>query len=542
VIRDQLASALRDALVALTVQPLPDAISLERPARREHGDWSSNVALAVAKRAGRNPRELAQQLAAHLESHRPPHVTAVEIAGPGFVNFRLADTWLHDVLSEVVASGVERYATPDLGGGRRTNVEFVSANPTGPLHAGHGRGAVYGDSVARLLSRTNHAVTREFYLNDRGVQMARFGESLAARKAGRPVPDGGYNGQYIVDWSADLPEDADPMEWGYARALEDQREVLASIAIHFDVWSSERALVDSGAVERTLRALRDRDMVYDLDGAVWLRSTQFGDDKDRVLIKGDGEFTYLLPDVAYHEDKYSRAFEVLLDVWGADHHGYIPRMRAALQALGHDPTTFEVAITQLVKLMRDGDEVKLSKRTGDIIELRDVVDEVGADATRFTYLLQSVDTPQTFDLELAKRQSMDNPVFYVQMAHAKLRGIARVAGERGVVRAELGAVELTPLVHERELDVLRALFSLPDIVATACADRAPHRVTAWLREMASAVHGFHHDCYVMGDGIAPELTQARLWLVEAARIGLAIGLDLVGVTAPESMEQREAVA
>ena len=540
-IRDQLATALSDALVALAVEPLPEAISLERPARREHGDWSSNVALAVAKRAGRNPRELAQQLADHLTAHPPAHVTAVEIAGPGFVNFRLADTWLHDVLADVVASGVQHYAAPDLGHGLRTNVEFVSANPTGPLHAGHGRGAVFGDSVARLLERTNHQVTREFYLNDRGVQMVRFGESLVARRAGEPVPEGGYNGQYIIDWSALMPSDADPLEWGYARALADQREVLARVAIHFDVWSSERALVASGAVEHALQALRDRDMVYDLDGAVWLRSTQFGDDKDRVLIKGDGQFTYLLPDVAYHQGKYARDFELLLDVWGADHHGYIPRMRAALQALGHDPATFDVAVTQLVKLMRDGDEVKLSKRTGDIIELRDVIDEVGADSTRFTYLLQSVDTPQTFDLELAKRQSMDNPVFYVQMAHAKLCGIVRVAGERGVIHGDLASTELTRLEHERELDVLRVLFNLPDIVATACVDRAPHRITSWLREMASAVHGFHHDCYVMGDNVAPELTQARLWLVEAARIGLAIGLDLVGVSAPESMEQREAV-
>jgi len=541
VIRDQLATALRDALVALAVEPLPEAISLERPARREHGDWSSNVALAVAKRAGRNPRELAQQFADHLTAHPPAHVTAIEIAGPGFVNFRLADTWLHDVLADVVASGVQHYAAPDLGHGLRTNVEFVSANPTGPLHAGHGRGAVFGDSVARLLERTNHQVTREFYLNDRGVQMVRFGESLVARRAGEPVPEGGYNGQYIIDWSALMPSDVDPLEWGYARALADQREVLARVAIHFDVWSSERALVASGAVEHALQALRDRDMVYDLDGAVWLRSTQFGDDKDRVLIKGDGQFTYLLPDVAYHQGKYARDFELLLDVWGADHHGYIPRMRAALQALGHDPATFDVAVTQLVKLMRDGDEVKLSKRTGDIIELRDVIDEVGADSTRFTYLLQSVDTPQTFDLELAKRQSMDNPVFYVQMAHAKLCGIVRVAGERGVIQGDLASTELTRLEHERELDVLRVLFDLPDIVATACVDRAPHRVTSWLREMASAVHGFHHDCYVMGDNVAPELTQARLWLVEAARIGLAIGLDLVGVSAPESMEQREAV-
>jgi arginyl-tRNA synthetase len=541
VIREQLATALRDALVALAVDPLPESVNLEQPARREHGDWSSNVALAVAKRAGRNPRVLAQALADHLTANPPAHVIAVEIAGPGFVNFRLADTWLHDVLTDVVASGVEHYATPDLGHGVRTNVEFVSANPTGPLHAGHGRGAVFGDTVARLLQRCNYDVTREFYLNDRGVQMDNFAASLVARKTGGAIPEGGYNGQYIIDWAADLPDDVDPLEWGYERALADQRVVLARLAIHFDEWSSERALVDSGAVELTLDALRAREVVYEQDGAVWLRSTEFGDDKDRVLVKSDGQFTYLLPDVAYHRDKYARDFAFLLDVWGADHHGYIPRMRAALQALGYDAASFDVAITQLVKLMRRGEEVKLSKRTGDIIELRDVIDEVGADSTRFTYLLQSVDTPQTFDLELAKSQSMDNPVFYVQMAHARLRSIVRVATERGFAVGPLESTDLALLVHEREHEVLRVLFTLPDIVATACVDRAPHRVTAWLRELAGAVHGFHHDCYVMGDGIAPGLTQARLWLVEAARIGLVIGLDLVGVSAPESMEQREAV-
>ena len=541
-IRDQLVTAVHDALVALAVDPLPEIINVERPARREHGDWSSNVALVTAKRAGRNPRELAQQLADHLNANLPAHVTSVELAGPGFVNFRLADSWLHDVLREVVAAGVANYARPDLGKGIRTNVEFVSANPTGPLHAGHGRGAVFGDSVARLLQRCNFNVTREFYLNDRGVQMQRFGKSLAARKAGEPVPEGGYNGQYIIDWADEMPSDADPLEWGYERALTDHRDVLARCAVHFDEWSSERELVESGAVERTLDALRARDMVYDQDDAVWLRSTTFGDDKDRVLVKSDHSFTYLLPDIAYHRDKYGRDFGFLLDVWGADHHGYVARMRAALQALGHDASTFEVLITQLVKLMRDGEEVKLSKRTGDIVELRDVIDEVGVDAARFTYLLQSVDTSQTFDLALAKSQSMDNPVFYVQMAHARLRSIVRVATERGVDRAHLADAALATLVHERELDVLRALFELPDTVATACVDRAPHRLTAWLRELAAAVHGFHHDCYVMGDGVAPELTQARLWLVEAARIGLAVGLDLVGVSAPESMQHREAVA
>jgi arginyl-tRNA synthetase len=534
VIRDQLAEALRDALRALQVDP-PEAIQLERPARREHGDWSSNVALATGKRAGRNPRELAQEIAAHLDASPPPHVTAVEVAGPGFVNFRLADSWLHDVLGEVVTQGVEGYARPDLGGGRRVDIEFVSANPNKPIHAGHGRGAVYGDTVARLLERCGHAVTREFYLNDRGVQMQKYAESLAARKKGEAPPADGYHGAYVTEWAAEMPDDADPLEWGYARALSSHRETLARLGITFDVWFSERSMVESGAIDETLADLRERGVVYDADGAVWLRSSDHGDDKDRVLVKSDGEFTYLLPDIAYHRDKFSRGFDQLIDVWGADHHGYVPRMRAALHALGHDASQFEVVITQLVSLEREGEAVAMSGRAGDVIDLDDIIGEVGADAVRFTYLLQSVDTSQSVDLELIKRKVMDNPVFYVQMAHARLRSIERVAGERGVTRSPLHDVDVARLVHPRELDVLRQLFELPNIMAIACNDRAPHRVTAWLRDLAAAVHGFYHDCYVMGDGIDPQLTQARLWLVEAARVGLVIGLGVLGVHAPESM-------
>jgi arginyl-tRNA synthetase len=535
VIRDQLAAALRDALAAEQVAPLPDAIQLERPARREHGDWSSNVALATAKRVGRNPRELAQALADRLAASPPPHVTAVEVAGPGFVNFRLADTWLHDVLREVVAAGEQDYARSSIGGGAPVDVEFVSANPNKPIHAGHGRGACYGDAVARLLERNGYAVTREWYLNDRGVQMQAFADSLAARKRGEEPPANGYLGEYVTEWAAEMPDDADPLEWGYARALRSHRETLERLGIEFDVWFSERSMIASGAIDETLNDLRAHGVVYDADGAAWLRSSDYGDDKDRVLVKSDGEFTYLLPDIAYHRDKFARGFERLIDVWGADHHGYVPRMRAALAALGHNESDFEVVITQLVSLERDGVAVPMSGRTGDLIALDDIIDEVGADAVRFTYLLQSVDTAQTVDLELIKSQVMDNPVFYVQMAHARLRSIARVAEERGVVRQPLADVQIELLVHDRELEVLRYLFALSDTVAVASADRAPHRITTWLRELASAVHGFYHDCYVMGEGVAPDLTQARLWLVDAARVGLAVGLDLVGVSAPESM-------
>ncbi len=534
-IRDDLIESLRGALVSLGVDPVPADIGLERPARREHGDWSSNVAMASAKAAGRNPRELATQLADALNAALPRHVASVEIAGPGFVNFRLHDSWLHDVLSEVLHADVHGYACPDIGGGRRVNLEFVSANPTGPLHAGHGRGACYGDALARILERVGYVVHRETYLNDRGVQMHAYAASLAARRDGAEVPEDGYHGEYIIQWAKDMPADADPFEWGYARSLQDHRETLDVLGVRFDTWFSERSMVASGAIEETLADLRAHDVVYESDGATWLRSTDFGDDKDRVLIKSDGEFTYLLPDIAYHRDKYARGSDVLINVWGADHHGYVPRMHAALEALGHERDELECIITQLVNLTRAGEPVRLSKRAGDIIELRDVLEEVGADATRLTYLLQSVDSTQSFDLELAKSQAMDNPVYYVQMAYARLRSIGRVAAERGVERRDRTEVDLAVLAHERELDVLRSLSLLPEIVAVAAADRAPHRITAWLREHAATVHGFYHDCYVLGDGISAELTQARLVLVDAAEIGLRIGLDLLGVGAPEAM-------
>ncbi len=534
-IRDHLAQALRAALATLEVDPLPDDIHLERPARREHGDWSSNVALATAKKAGWKPRDLAVALAERLEADRPRHVELVEVAGPGFVNFRLADSWLHDVLAEVIQSGREGYASHDVGTGTRVNIEFVSANPTGPLHAGHGRGAAYGDSLARLMSRCGYEVKRENYLNDRGTQMELFAASLAARQRGDDVPEGGYQGEYIVEWAKEIPDGVDVAQWGEARAVEDHRETLDRMHVRFDTWFSERSLVDSGAILQTLADLEARGVIYEHDGATWLRSTDFGDDKDRVLVKSDDEYTYLLPDIAYHRDKFGRGFDLLIDVWGADHHGYVPRMRAALQALGHDPAEFDVQITQLVNLVQGGKPVRLSKRAGDIIELRDVLDEVGPDAARLTYLLQSIDSPQTFDFDVVKSQAMDNPVYYVQMAYARIRSIKRVAAEREVQRVPFDQVDLAQLHHQRELDVLRSLSELPDTLLVACHDRAPHRVTSWVRELAGAFHGFYHDCYVLGDDVPPELTQARLWLVEAAETGLAIGLDLLGVSAPEQM-------
>jgi len=535
VIRDDLADALRAALGRAGVDA-PDVIHLERPARREHGDWSSNVAMVTAKKAGwAIPRELAMELAKDLNADLPPHVSSVEVAGPGFVNFHLHDTWLHDVLRDVVEQGETGYARTDDGHGVKVNVEFVSTNPTGPVHAGGGRWAAYGDSLCRVLERNGYAPHREFYLNDRGVQMQLFAQSLVARKEGKAVPDEGYQGEYVAEWAAEMPDDTDPLEWGYEQVKRDVRETLERIDVRFDTWFSERSMVESGAIEATLQDLRDRGFAYDADGAVWLRTTDFGDDSDRVLVKSDGEPTYVLPDIAYHRDKFNRGFPLLIDVWGADHHGYMQRLKAGIQALGHNPDELEIILGQFVTLMRGGEEVKLSKRAGNVVTLAEVIDEVGADAARLTFLLQSIDTKQVFDIDLVRSQAMENPVYYVQYAHARISSIERVAAERDVERKPLDDVDLSLLEHERELDVLRSLAELPDVVGLACADRAPHKVTTWVRELAGRFHGFYHDCYVMGTDVPAELTQARLWLVEASRVGLAIGLDLLGVSAPETM-------
>lgn len=538
-IQEQLRTALAAALHAEGIDGIEE-IGLEQPANRDHGDWSSNVALATAKRAASNPRDLAERLAERLRASDIEHVEAVEIAGPGFLNFVLGDTWLHDVLREVIEGGPNGYGRNESGAGTTVNVEFVSANPTGPLHAGHGRGAIYGDALASLLAWNGYEVVRETYINDRGVQMETYAKSLQARAKGQEPPEDGYRGQYITDWAGEIPDalDRDDLvairEWGYERARRDQEEVLAQLGIEFDIWFSERSLLDDGRVDDALATLKGREMIFEEEGAVWLRSTNFGDSKDRVLVKSDGDYTYLTPDIAYHAVKFGRSDE-LINVWGADHHGYIQRMKAAMAGLGEDADKLDVQVTQLVKLMRGGEEVRMGKRSGEMVELRDVLDEVGPDATRFTYLLQSIDSQQTFDLEAAASQAMDNPVFYTQYAHARIRSIQTKAAEAGIERVDIDSADISLLVHDRELEVLRQLFAGPEVIEIAGRERAPHRAVQWVRDLAAAIHGFYHDCYVMGEGVSPELTQARLWLVEAARVGLSSGLALLGVSAPESM-------
>jgi arginyl-tRNA synthetase len=534
-VREVLESALRHALTEIGIESLPAAIPLTPSEQRGHGDWSSTAALALARGAGRKPRDLAEAIRDRLAAAPPPYVTKVDVAGPGFLNFWLEDAWLHDVLRTVVDQGPDRYAYHDVGNGRKVNVEFVSANPTGPLHVGAGRWAAYGDAVCRLLERCGHAVHREYYINDRGNQIDLFVASLAARRRGEEVPAGGYQGQYIADWAAEMPADVDAAAWGYQRVMQDLASTLARMNVHFDTWFSERSLVDSGAIDAALADLREHGVVFEADGAVWLRATEFGLGKDEVLVKGDGEPTYLLSDIAYHRDKFERGFEHLIDIWGSDHHGHVDRLKAGVQALGHPPGDFEVLIGQLVTVQRGAEVVRMGRRRGNFVELAEILDEVGPDVARLTFLLQSINTRQTFDLDKVVSRSMENPVFYIQYAHARIASIGRVAVEQGVTRRPLDEVHLGRLVHDRELDILRSLSALPDTVLDACLTRAPHKVATWAQELAGRFHGFYHDCRVLGEGVDPGLTQARLWLVEAARVGLAVGLGLLGVSAPESM-------
>ncbi len=535
-IDDQLADFLRVSLAALDVQPIPEVIRLERPARREHGDWSSNIALVTAKTAGRAPRDLAQALADRLNAEPPPHVASVEVAGPGFVNFHLKDSWLHEALKEIVAQGADNYGRHHVGDGAKVQLEFVSANPTGPLHVGNGWWSSYGDSLARVMARCGWTVWREYYVNDTGGQVRRLGESLLARRRGEEVPEEGYQGEYVSELARSyrgVEDVAEAGRWAAEQILSNIRTTLQGIGINFDEWFSQASIEESGAVEETISLLRERGLIYEKDGATWLRSTDVGDTRDRVLVKSDtGDFTYLAGDLAYHRNKFLiRGFDRVIDIFGADHHGQVASLKAGVEALGVSSDRLEVQLGQMVSLA-DG---KMSKRAGNFVSLDSLVEDIGADAFRLLSLMSSIDQATTLDLELVRAQSMENPVYYVQYAHARIASIGRVRAERSIERLRLEKVDLSLLTHDRELDVLRCLTELPETVLRACEDRAPYKVTNWVRKLAGCFHGFYHDCYVMGEGISPELTQARLWLVEGARVGLSIGLDLLGVSAPESM-------
>ncbi|MGH7629390.1 MAG: arginine--tRNA ligase [Gemmatimonadales bacterium] len=523
---------------------------LERPRDAGHGDLATNLALVLAKPQKTKPREVAARVLSELRL--PASMVAkTEIAGPGFINFWLAQDALAESVQRILEAG-PAYGRSEFGIGLKVNVEFVSANPTGPLHVGHGRGAAYGDAVASLLQWTGHAVTREFYINDAGVQIDKLALSLWARvqqALGREeaVPQGGYHGLYLREAAeqllaekgrdfADLPAE-EGVRQCRALALRMQRREqdkdLADFGVHFDVHTSEQSLYDRGLVDEALVLLGEKGLTYEQDGALWLRTTQFGDDKDRVLRKSDASLTYLVPDVAYHVDKRARGFDRVFDVWGADHHGYVPRMRSVLGALGYPPEFFEVGLIQLVKVVRGGEEMKMSKRSGEFVTLRDLVDEVGTDATRYFFLMRRHDSPLPFDVDLAKKQTDENPVFYVQMAHARLSGIFRTAGRPP--EAVTGTLEPGALPAPQDAELLKKLTGFPGVVEKAAREREPHRVTTYLEELAALVHGWYHHTRAVGAPEGPATEQARLLLARATRIVLANALAVLGISAPDRM-------
>ena len=544
-IRAAVTAALDKAAAQGTLPPLGDvAFVVERPRDRSNGDWSANVGLVAAKRAGRAPRQVAEAVVANLP--QIDHVARIEIAGPGFINFTLASSWYHEVLRRA-ATGGPGHARSEAGAGERIQVEFVSSNPNGPLHIGHGRGGIIGDVLCRMLDYVGHPVSREYYYNDAGVQMDRFAASLQARylqALGRQasVPEDGYQGEYLMQWGRELAEEqgdalaADPervRQWGMARAMRDIEETLVLARIPFDVWFSELDLHRDGRVDAAIAVLRDRGYVYEAEGATWFRTTAFGDEKDRVLVKSDGEYTYIAPDVAYHLDKFRRGFDRVINIWGADHHGYIPRMKAAVAGLGYDPDRLEILITQTVNLTRAGEPVRMSTRAGEFVTFREVLEEVGTDATRYFLSAYSPDTAMTFDFEAAKAQSMDNPVYYLQYAHARMCSLERFAREQGVVRLPLAEVDLAVLTHPAEDELLRQIDRLGEEVAEAALRRAPHGLAGFGQEFAAAFHRFYTDCRIVTDD--PAVTQARLWLVEAAKSVIRAILDLLALSAPETM-------
>ncbi len=544
-----LVGALSDAIEAGDLPPveLPAAVTVERPKNPDHGDYATNVALQLAKSAGVPPRAFAEVLATRLRGSAG--IASVDVAGPGFLNVTL-DTAAQGELARAIVRAGGAYGRSDLLAGTAVNLEFISANPTGPLHLGHTRWAALGDSIARVLEAAGATVTREFYVNDRGVQMDKFGVSIMAAAHGESAPEDGYQGAYIGDLARqivaevpgilDLPGDEQWVafrEEGYVRQLKQQQDVLDAFRTHFDVWYSERSLHESGAVERGFAKLREQGHMYEEDGAVWLRTTDFGDDKDRVLVKAGGELTYFASDTAYYVDKRARGFDVNIYLLGADHHGYVNRLRAVAACAGDDPdTNIEVLIGQLVKMLKGGEEVRLSKRAGNMITLEDLVDEVGVDAARYTLCRYPADSPLMMDLDLITSRTSENPVFYVQYAHARISSVLRNAADLGLA-PDLESFDPSLLGHERESELLGVLGEYPRIVASAAELREPHRVARYLEELATAYHKFYDVCRVlpMGDEEPGPLNAARLVLCAATRQTLANGLDLLGVSAPERM-------
>ena len=549
---DALAAAISAAIGAAIergdlVGTIPVTIPLERPKNRDHGDYATSVALQLAKPAGMSPRAVAELLQSSLLAL--PEVSAVEIAGPGFINITMNRASQAELVSTILSSPTT-YGTGKSLTGISINLEFISANPTGPLHLGHTRWAAVGDSLGRVLTAAGAQVTREFYINDRGNQMDLFGKSVEAAALGQQIPEDGYQGDYINDL-ADVVVKENPKikelaadtrhesfrEAAYKVQLAQQQGVLDTFKTHFDVWFSERSLHEAGAVEHAIEKLRTQGHVFDSKGAIWLRTTDFGDDKDRVITKANGDLTYFASDTAYYINKRERGFDICIYLLGADHHGYVNRLRATAACAGDNPDyNVEVLIGQLVKIMEGGEEVKLSKRAGTIITLEELVEKVGVDAARYTLIRYPVDTPMVMDIDILRRNTNENPVYYVQYAHARIAGVLRNVAELNIPTG-LSNFDPSQLSHDRENELLGTLAEFPGVVAAAAAFREPHRVARYLEELAGVYHGFYADCRVlpMGEEAISPLHSARANLCAATKQVLANGLDLLGVSAPERM-------
>ncbi|MBC1724359.1 arginine--tRNA ligase [Listeria seeligeri] len=534
--------------VGLEAAEVPE-ILLEVPKDKKHGDYSTNIAMQLARVAKKAPRQIAESIVPELKKDNKL-IKEVEIAGPGFINFYLDNAYLTDLVP-VILTEDDAYGKSDFGKGEKFQIEFVSANPTGDLHLGHARGAAIGDSLANIMTMAGYNVSREYYINDAGNQInnlvlsaeARYFEALGLEAN---FPEDGYRGADIISLGKDLAA-----KYGdkYVSTSEEERRSvfrvdaldfetdklradLEEFRVSFDEWFSETSLYEENKVLPALERLRENGYIYEQDGATWLRTTDFEDDKDRVLIKSDGSYTYFLPDIAYHLNKLERGFDVLIDIWGADHHGYIPRMRAAIEALGYSPNQLEVEIIQLVHLFEDGVQVKMSKRTGKSVTMRDLIEEVGLDATRYFFAMRSSDTHMNFDMSLAKSTSNDNPVYYVQYAHARISSILRAGKEQNLDVSK--EADMSLLQTEAEYDLLKVLGEFADVVAEAAVKRAPHRIVRYLNDLAAAFHRFYNSNKVL-DMDNLEVTKARLALIKTAQITLRNGLTLLGVSAPEKM-------
>jgi len=547
-IKEEIRAAVLKAGLA-TEEQIPDVI-LETPKEKAHGDYSTNMAMQLARVAKKAPRMIAEALVGNFDRSQAS-IEKIELAGPGFINFYMNNGYLSDLIPTILEAG-DKYGSTTVGGSQKIQVEFVSANPTGDLHLGHARGAAVGDSLCNILDKAGYDVSREYYINDAGNQMNNLALSVEARYfqalgMEKDMPEDGYHGADIVGIGKALAEEFGNKyvevpaeerfeffrEYGLKYEMAKLKRDLEDFRVGFDVWYSETSLYKNGKIDEALASLRESGYVYEEDGATWLRSTDFGDDKNRVLIKQDGSYTYLTPDIAYHKDKLGRGFEKLINIWGADHHGYIPRMKAAIQALGYDREALEVEIIQLVHLYKNGEKMKMSKRTGKAVTMRDLVDEVGLDATRYFFAMRSSDTHMDFDLDLAVSESNENPVYYAQYAHARICSILRSAAEQGVTVAADADFSLVAS-SEKEIDLLKKLGEFPSAVSEAAVKRVPHRITNYIFELASMFHSFYNAEKVL-DLEQPERTKARLGLVKTVQITLKNALALIGVSAPEKM-------